>query len=104
MRKTRKKTVANDPGREIDSLRSGYPVGPLEYLMEVLNDPNLPNRLRDAAAEAALPYMHQKLKPIAVDDLGAAAEDELDLSRLTAEERDRYKQLMAKATRSHPQN
>jgi hypothetical protein len=84
-------------------LRSRYPVGPLDHLLKLLNDPNLPSQLRDAAAKAALPYMHEKLKPIAIGDLGAAEEDDADLSRLTAEELERLEQILGKAAPSHPQ-
>jgi hypothetical protein len=100
MRKNPKKTVANDPGREVNSLRSRYSVRPLEYLLEILNDDRLPRQLRDAAAVAALPFLHQKLKPIASDDLEAPEEQGPDLSRLTDEELEQLEQILAKAKRS----
>jgi hypothetical protein len=106
MRKTRKKTVRDEPGPEIDLLLSRYPVWPLEYLVKVLNDDMLSMRRLDAAAKAALRYMHPKLRPIAVDDLGAAEahapKNNVDLSRLTDEELDQFEQLVAKATPSDP--
>ena len=97
MRKTQKKTVANDPGREVNSLRSRYSVRPLEYMLKVINNDKLPMQHRCDMAEAALPFLHQKLKPIAIDDLGAPEEHGLDLSRLTDEELERLEQILAKA-------
>jgi hypothetical protein len=99
MRKTRKKMVANDRGREVNSLRS-HSVRPLEHLLKIMNDDKLPMQLRCDAAEAALPFLHQKLKPIAIDDLGGPEEHGLDLSRLTDEELDQLEQIVAKTKSS----
>jgi hypothetical protein len=96
VRKTQKKTGANDHGQEVHAFRSRYRVQPLEYMLEVINNDKLPMQLRDDMAEAALPYLHQKLKPIGIDDLGAPEEHGPDLSKLTDEELDQLERIMAK--------
>ena len=52
-------------------------------------------QLRGDMAKAALPFLHQKLTTIAIDDLGGP-EAILDLSRLTNEELNRLEQILAK--------
>jgi hypothetical protein len=102
VRKTQKKTGANDHGQEVHAFRSRYGVQPLEYMLKVINDDKLPMQLRCDMAEAALPFLHQKLKPIGIDDLGAPEvggpeEHSLDLSKLTDEELEQLEQILAKA-------
>jgi len=98
MRKTqkKKKTVANDHGREVNSFRSRYRVQPLEYMLKVINNDKLPMQLRCDMAEAALPFLHQKLKTIAIDDVDVPEEHSLDLSKLTDEELEQLEQILAK--------
>jgi hypothetical protein len=96
MKKTRKKTVANDHGREVNSFRSRYRVQPLEYMLKVINNDRLPMQLRCDMAEAALPFLHQKLKAISIDEVGGPEEDSLDLSKLTEEELEQLEQILAK--------
>jgi len=40
---------------------------PVDYMLEVMRDQSLDNRLRIDAAKAAAPYVHQKLSAISVD-------------------------------------
>jgi hypothetical protein len=97
MRKTRKKTVANDPGPEVNSLRSRYSVRPLEHMLKVRNDDKLPMQLRCDMAAAALPFLHQKLKAISIDEIAGPEEDSLDLSKLTDDELEQLEQILAKS-------
>jgi hypothetical protein len=102
MRKTQKKTGANDHGREVKSLRSRYRVQPLEHMLKVMNNDKHPMQLRCDMAEAAAPFLHQKLRPIGIDDVGGPEvggpeEHSLDLSKLTDEELEQLEQIVAKA-------
>jgi hypothetical protein len=96
MRKTQKKTAQ---GREVNAFRSRYGVLPLEYMLKVLNNDKLPMRLRCNMAEAAAPFLHQKLKAIAIDDdVGGPKKHNLDLTKLSKEELDELDQILAKST------
>jgi hypothetical protein len=98
MRKTRKKTVANnDPGQDVNSFRSRYEVLPLEYMLKVINDDKRPMELRCEMAAVALPFLHQKLKAISIDEIAGPEEDSLDLSKLTDEELEQLEQILAKS-------
>jgi hypothetical protein len=37
---------------------------PLEYMLDVMNDPNVPEARRDRMANAAAPYCHPRLIPV----------------------------------------
>jgi hypothetical protein len=97
MKKTKKKTVANDHGREVNSFRSRYKVLPLEYMLRIINDDKLPLELRSQMAAAALPFIHHKLRAIKPDEVERPEQTGLDLSRLTDEELERLEQIQAKA-------
>jgi hypothetical protein len=106
MKKTKKKTVANDHDREVNAFRSRFGVQPLEYMLKVINDDKLPLDLRSQMAAAALPFMHHKLRAISpdeyerpeeLDEFDRPEETSLDLSKLTTEEREQLERIMAKA-------
>ena len=97
MKKIKKKTVANDHGREVNSFRSRYKVQPLEYMLRVINDEKLPLDLRSHMAAAALPFMHHKLKAITPDDIDLPEKTSLDLSKLTTEELEQLRRILAKS-------
>jgi hypothetical protein len=97
MKKTKKKTVANDHGREVNSFRSRFGVLPLEYMLRVINDDKLPDELRDRMAAAALPFLHHKLTAITPDDIDRSEKTSLDLSKLTTEEREQLRRILAKS-------
>jgi hypothetical protein len=98
MRKTQKKTSANDHSREVHAFRSRYKVQPLEYMLKILNNDKLPMQLRCDMAQAAAPFLHHRLRPIVIDDdVGGPEEPGPDLSKLTDEELEQLAQLMAKA-------
>jgi hypothetical protein len=99
MKKTKKKTVAIDHGREVNSFRSRFRVLPLEYMLRVINDDKLPDELRDRMAAAALPFLHHKLAAITPDDVDPPEKTSLDLSKLTPAEREQLKRLLAKSER-----
>jgi hypothetical protein len=96
MRKTQKKTVANDHGREVKSFKSRYRVQPLEHMLKVINNDKLPVELRCFMAEAAAPYLHPKLGAMAIDDVAGPKGHPLDLSKLSNEELDQLEQIVAK--------
>jgi hypothetical protein len=96
VRKTQKKTVANDHGREVNSFRSRYRVQPLEHMLKVINNDKLPMQLRCDMAEAAAPFLHQKLRAIPIDDVGGPEEHSPDLSKLTDVELEQLEQIQAK--------
>jgi hypothetical protein len=107
MRKPKKKTVANDNGREINAFKSRYKVTPLEYMLKIINSDQLPMELRCDMAAAAAPFLHQKLRRLAIDEVAGLEKsgpektgpekNSLDLSKLTSEELKQFKQLLAKA-------
>jgi hypothetical protein len=37
---------------------------PLDYMLRVMRDPNVPARRRDEMAKAVAPYLHARLAPI----------------------------------------
>ena len=97
MKKIKKKTVANDHGREVNSFRSRYKVQPLEYMLRVINDEKLPLDLRSHMAAVALPFMHHKLAAITPDDIDPPEKTSLDLSKHTNEELEQLRRILAKS-------
>jgi len=76
----------------IDKLvNEGYQL-PLEYLLEVMRDPDSDRAERFAAATAAAPYVHPKLSSI------VHTPKHLDLSRLSDEQLRQFEQLVKAAT------
>jgi hypothetical protein len=49
---------------------------PLEHLLSVMNDPSVDPRRRDRAAQAAAPYVHQRITADTLAGKKAAAEAE----------------------------
>ena len=98
MKKIKKKTVANDHGREVNSFRSRYKVQPAsEYMLRVINDEKLPLDLRSHMAAVALPFMHHKLAAITPDDIDPPEKTSLDLSKHTNEELEQLRRILAKS-------
>jgi hypothetical protein len=66
-RPKRSKSIAAK--RDIRSLLEKYPIMPLGFMLEVVNSPNAPYKLRASMAKAAAPYIHARLSPIIFEDL-----------------------------------
>jgi hypothetical protein len=97
MKKNRRNTVANKHGRDVKSLRSRSSLRPLEHMLKVINDDKFPLELRSQMAAAALPYMHHKLPAITLDDIDPPEEPSLNLSKLTTEEIEQLRRILAKS-------
>jgi hypothetical protein len=97
MKTTKKKTVANNHGRDVKSRRSRLSLQPLDYMLSIVNDEKLPMELRSRMAAAALPFLHQKLRPIKPDEVKRPEPTRLDLSKLTPEEREQLRRILAKS-------
>ena len=79
MRKTneltmpRRRPVPSAPGTSVITGR-GVGVLPLDYLLELLNDPNADPRRRDWAAKVAVAFVHRKLADTPVGKKAQRAE------------------------------
>ena len=78
------------------SVRARYELLPLDFLLQGVSNPRLHPRLRFEMAKAALPYVHERLEPIAA---GADREPRhrLDLTKLTDAELAQLERIAAKS-------
>jgi hypothetical protein len=67
----RKKGVRNRANAEVRAAAAARGILPLDYMLEVMRDPTADKKRRDAMAQAAAPYLHQKLS--SVDSIGISA-------------------------------
>ena len=72
---------------------------PLDWMLQVVRDPDQPNERRDEMAKAAAPYVHPKLSAIDAkvhQDLSAKVQmvDTIDLSVLTPDQRDSFREIL----------
>lgn len=66
----RKKGSFNKSKQEIiDAAKAGGEM-PLEYMLRVMRDPNVPSERRDDMAKAAAPYVHARLSVTKVQSSG----------------------------------
>jgi hypothetical protein len=59
---------------------------PLEYLLDILRDPNQPKIRRDWAAERCAPYCHSRLASVVHTGKGGGPIQTLDLSKISDEQ------------------
>ncbi len=78
-------------------MRSYWKMLPLEHMMEVLNDTELPDERRDWAASQAAPYVHPRLSAIDLRQVEPPPRYALDLSKLTDEDLIELRRITAKA-------
>ena len=98
MRQAQKKTVANDHGREVRSFESRFKLKPLEFMLEVVNNDQLPMELRCAMAAESAPYLHAKLKAMDSDGVAGPAQPGLDLTKLSDEDLAQLDRIVTKYT------
>jgi hypothetical protein len=96
MRNPKKKTTANDHGREFNTFKSRYGVQPLEFMLKIINNDKLPMQLRCYMAEAAAPYLHPKLRAVEIDDVAGPEQPSLDLTKVTREDLVQLDQILTK--------
>lgn len=98
---TKKKVAGRKPGTEnsktkfikevlgsselLDRIERGEILGPLAYLIEVLNDPNECTRVRVDASKALLPYTNQRL-PMRVEQKQVGEFTGYDISVITKDD------------------
>ncbi len=81
----------------IRSLLEEFPITPLAYFLEIVNNVKARPALRFAAAKAAAPYMHPRLASIAVQ---AETKWPIDARKLTEEELAQLEPLLLKSQSS----
>ena len=80
---------------EAESLCEKYPVMPLDYMLQVLNDDKQSKSRRDAMAKAAAPYIHARLAAVEVKD--PEPRHSIDLTKLDDDELAYMERIVAKA-------
>lgn len=54
--------------KEIQRICDAHGITPLEYLLDVINNPNMDVKYKLDAAGKAMPYVHARLAPQVVDE------------------------------------
>ena len=52
----------------INLVAAKYGLAPLDYMLEILNDPEQPQSARIEAAKSAAPYVHARLQSVTVQE------------------------------------
>lgn len=61
---------------EIQRICDMHGISPLDYLLSVVNNPNMDVKYKIEAAKAAMPYVHPRLAPAAVEQDRSASQHE----------------------------
>lgn len=81
------------------SLRERFPVFPLEYMLNVINDPTASHERKDYIARAAAPYVHPRLASVDINNIPKPEQHNIDLTKLSDEELALFTRLVAKGQR-----
>jgi hypothetical protein len=115
-RPSRRRYAGGTPGGAIikrtQSLRSRFPIMPLEHMLGILNEPDLEvdpddelswkraaNQAvrKDEMAKAAAPYVHPRLSAIEFNDKSGDPRSSLDLTKLSDEELAAFELIVSKS-------
>ncbi len=88
---------ARAENHETTSRRTRYPITPLEFMLQIVNDETESMALRAEMAKASAPYMHHKLTQLPIGGADRAAQHSLDVSKLDIEELVLLERLVAKS-------